>query len=649
WWEAGASKNTPYKNAVTNEQFIAASATVYLKTKNATYLNDAVTAWNFLRDHMRRPSNYPTQPGLYSDGTRLPDCANNGDQTWTYNQGVVLHALGLLYKATGNHTYVDEALVTLDAIIKSKLQNGVLAESCDLPNTTACDADQVGFKGLFMRHLQYFLELVNDPAINSKYADWIGLQARAMNQYARRADGMISQLWWGTDNSRAIYPPSVNAFSSGVDAILTSIKRFDRRPKSKNAGEILAAGFFNTSKIEADDEIEVVEPGAWPSLEQATKCEVDLDLEGNMDILTILSACYGISRDASAHNYALFQFNCYFFSWTILAVVARHKVPTSIPRKVGYTTILRGSSWSINKVIWTMPMPVLRFAMQNIMKIALHHFLEPRLQAQLLSQLAPRLRSTLESRLHAQLIPANIHDSLWLSDVRKLVDDAIRTEISNTLWDIGWDAVGNTGSDVSPLEVAQEQIPNGRCTGPAQFRAMYNAAMYAALPAMHRSAKGRLTDSKTTREDILNEAWFAGRDAALVAAQAVVQATAHYFNSPARDVMWSKAWEVWNEVWGASQARARETILASVDTMIDSLIDIVVEAIVLEVGSSNHRLSPDEKPQLQSSMVESMTHDELQRHLQKLIRASSREQDSITISTTMGRVWKTSRSVLVTI
>ncbi|KAG8793266.1 hypothetical protein FRC12_003336 [Ceratobasidium sp. 428] len=446
--------------------------------------------------------------------------------------------------------------------------------------------------------------------------------------------------WYQSLSCRYIHRLQIRKDSSGtvphrfIVAHLTngSIQRFDRRPKSKNAGEILAAGFFNTSKIEADDEIEVIEPSAWSSLEQATKCEVDLDLEGNMDILTILSACYGISRDASAHNYALFQFNCYFFSWTILAVVARHKVPTSIPRvsqifsrleprlepltirlagqlsgvimqtvldtvttfrqKVGYTTILRGSSWSINKVIWTMPMPVLRFAMQNIMKIALHHFLEPRLQAQLLSQLAPRLRSTLESKLHAQLIPANIHDSLWLSDVRKLVDDAIRTEISNTLWDIGWDAVGKTGSDISPLEVAQEQIPNGRCTGPAQFRAMYNAAMYAALPAMHRSAKGKLTDSKTTREDILNEAWFAGRDAALVAAQAVVQATAQYFNSPARAVMWSRAWEVWNDVWGASQARARETILASVDTMIDSLIDIVVEAIVLEVGSSNHRLAP---------------------------------------------------------
>jgi hypothetical protein len=57
---------------------------------------------------------------------------------------VVLHALGLLYKATGNHSYVDEALVTLDAVLKYKIKNGVLAESCDLPESTnTCDADQV--------------------------------------------------------------------------------------------------------------------------------------------------------------------------------------------------------------------------------------------------------------------------------------------------------------------------------------------------------------------------------------------------------------------------------------------------------------------------------------------------------------------------
>ena len=58
-------------------------------------------------------------------------------------QGVVLHGLGLLYKATGDHKYVDEALVTLDAALKSKTKDNVLAETCDLPPSGNCNFDQV--------------------------------------------------------------------------------------------------------------------------------------------------------------------------------------------------------------------------------------------------------------------------------------------------------------------------------------------------------------------------------------------------------------------------------------------------------------------------------------------------------------------------
>ncbi|KAF8607159.1 hypothetical protein BDV93DRAFT_436142, partial [Ceratobasidium sp. AG-I] len=197
----------PYKNAITNELYIAASAKAYLKTKTQSYLDDAIGSWKFWN----------------LSGTSLPDCTNNNQETWTYNQGVVLHGLGLLYKATGDHTYVDEALVTLDAALKSKTKDNILAETCDLPPSGNCNFDQVGFKGLFMRHLQYFLEDVNDPAVTGKYSDWIGLQARAMNQYARQSDGLIGSIWWGTD-SRAEYPASVNVFSSGVDAVLASSK-----------------------------------------------------------------------------------------------------------------------------------------------------------------------------------------------------------------------------------------------------------------------------------------------------------------------------------------------------------------------------------------------------------------------------------------
>ncbi|KAH7332644.1 hypothetical protein B0J17DRAFT_678357 [Rhizoctonia solani] len=114
---------------------------------------------------MKRGSSDP-QPGLYSDGTSLPDCTNSIHETWTYNQGVVLHALGLLYTATGDRSYVDEALVTLDAVIKYKTKDKDLVETYDLPGNK-CNYDQ----GLFMRHLQYLLEVVNDSAASGKYSE----------------------------------------------------------------------------------------------------------------------------------------------------------------------------------------------------------------------------------------------------------------------------------------------------------------------------------------------------------------------------------------------------------------------------------------------------------------------------------------------
>ncbi|KAG9085393.1 hypothetical protein FRC06_003632 [Ceratobasidium sp. 370] len=409
-----------------------------------------------------------------------------------------------------------------------------------------------------------------------------------------------------------------------------SIQRFDRRPKSKNSGEIVAAGFFQTSTIEADDEIEMVEPSTWPSLEQQTACEVDIDLEGDTNILAILSACYGISRDNYAQNYALLQYNCYFFSWTILAVVARYKIPNSIPhadqvfhrlqlrlssltvalagqlsqvvmkaaldtvtafsREVGYMTMMRGSNW-VDRIIWSMPISVMRFVMRSLMAFRLHPNLKPHIQKQLFSELAPKLRLMLESKLHAHLIPANIHDSLWLSEVQQVVGSAIRAEITNTLWDVIWDTVGGAGSGIDIFEIAREvsqaRVAEGHGGNEAQFSALWNAALYAALPAVRRSAHGKVPDGTATRETIFDEAWYAARDAALSAAQAVIRDTAAQLNNRKRDVMWERVWVVWNRAWGAAQGRARESVLASVNNMANGLISSVVEAIISELGGSH--------------------------------------------------------------
>jgi len=81
---------------------------------------------------------------------------NNGQTTWTYNQGIVLSGLSKLYSYTGNTSFLHAAQHLLDSVLASPLVNSsILVESCD-PSRT-CDEDQWMFKGVFFEHLMYFM------------------------------------------------------------------------------------------------------------------------------------------------------------------------------------------------------------------------------------------------------------------------------------------------------------------------------------------------------------------------------------------------------------------------------------------------------------------------------------------------------------
>ncbi|KAG8742902.1 hypothetical protein FRC10_000761 [Ceratobasidium sp. 414] len=290
-----------------------------------------------------------------------------------------------------------------------------------------------------------------------------------------------------------------------------------------------------------------------------------------------------------------------------------------------------------------MPTSILRLGLRYLLEVGLHLHFKPHIQTQLFSELAPKLRSMLESKLHAQLIPANIHNSLWLSEVQHIVEHAIRTEVVNTLDAVLWNTIGGAGSDINVFDVAREvsqaSIAEGHGGGQAQSTAMWNAALYAALPEMCRPAYGKISDDTLTREDIFDEAWNAGQNAALGAAQSAAK-------QPTRDLMWEKAWGVWNRAWGAARDKARDSALASATNMANSLISSVVQVVVLELGSSHLRLAPVRVNMEGETPNVEMTHAELQDFIQKLIRTSSMEQDALSIATAMGRVWKASRLAL---
>ncbi|KAF8590706.1 glycoside hydrolase family 76 protein [Ramaria rubella] len=212
WW-SGAHD---YKNAVTNELYILTSANGYLRTRNQTYLDNAQKAWNWLLNSGMRNSQ-----GLFNDGLDMVTCQNNGQTTWTYNQGIIASALGNLGVALKNTSFFDQAEITLDAAVSLlTVNNGILKESCDNATSSQnqCDHDQ----GVFTKHLQYYLDAVNDEARTAKYSDFLGAQQSAVFHFGKAANNLVGSVWYAPNAGGSIFTAETTA--SGMAATVADAK-----------------------------------------------------------------------------------------------------------------------------------------------------------------------------------------------------------------------------------------------------------------------------------------------------------------------------------------------------------------------------------------------------------------------------------------
>ncbi|KAL1664721.1 glycoside hydrolase family 76 protein [Schizophyllum commune] len=184
WWNSAHT----YKNAVTNELFLYTSAARYNRWHDQAHLDNAKKTWNWLKNSGMRNGD-----GLWNDGLNSA-CQNNGQETWTYNQGVIASGLGALYVATGDASYLTEAEITLDATMAHKTVNGILKESCDDAVNSSCNNDQAMFKGIWMKHLQFYLDAAPDHA--AKYSGFIGAQESAVVHYATGSGWTVGNVWY---------------------------------------------------------------------------------------------------------------------------------------------------------------------------------------------------------------------------------------------------------------------------------------------------------------------------------------------------------------------------------------------------------------------------------------------------------------------
>lgn len=212
----------PYKNAVTNQLFIAASVAMFLHhpAHNSTHLANARAAHRWLA-----ASGMQNAHGLYTDGfhvSRLrapPDagekqCDVRNEMVYTYNQGVLLSGLRGLAEATGERAYLEEGFALVDAVVSSQGAVGevvrarVLTEKCD--PAARCSQDGQTFKAVWMHHFTRFCEPLV-WAVETEQAEVVEWHASGCREYwgfvsgnavaawsTRNAAGVVGS-WWGAD------------------------------------------------------------------------------------------------------------------------------------------------------------------------------------------------------------------------------------------------------------------------------------------------------------------------------------------------------------------------------------------------------------------------------------------------------------------
>ena len=238
----------PYKNAITNELFIAASVGMYLyfpgddnpspfsklheqeteelppaKAHDVEYLDNAVEAYRWLKGSGMR-----NEQGLYVDGFHIKGwrggkdgsngtrkCDLRDEKVYTYNQGVLLSGLRGLWEATGLTEYLQEGHELIRNVITATGwedrdtgrkyrwaglgRNGVLEELCDWSGT--CSQNGQTFKGIFFHHLTLFCSPL--PEYRGSDTEGSGLSNHEAGQLHQKSCDEYSD--WIRHNAFAAY------------------------------------------------------------------------------------------------------------------------------------------------------------------------------------------------------------------------------------------------------------------------------------------------------------------------------------------------------------------------------------------------------------------------------------------------------------
>jgi hypothetical protein len=199
-----------YKNAITNELFLQLTAWLHNTIPgDVKYLGWAEAEWSWF-DH----SGMINGSNLINDGLG-DNCENDGDVTWTYNQGVILAGLAQLYRATGNRSLLMAAERIAQAAIGGLTVGGVLAEPCERAGCAdRLDHNTQSFKGIFVQDLK----ILAVTARTARFNAFLAGQAQAIKAHDTGDDDQLGMYWAGP-----VASVSSSSQASALDALVAAV------------------------------------------------------------------------------------------------------------------------------------------------------------------------------------------------------------------------------------------------------------------------------------------------------------------------------------------------------------------------------------------------------------------------------------------
>ncbi|KAF2257138.1 glycoside hydrolase family 76 protein [Trematosphaeria pertusa] len=203
WW----NKEKTSIAAIANELFLSTAAHLANRVggdEKADYVHWAQMEWDWFWT-----KGFINGDNVINDGIDISTCTNNGQTTFTYNQGVILGGLSELARATGDGGYIDHANQIANGALTHLTDNGILTE----PVSGPLDDQGSQFKGAFVRGLA----VLNGNEPQQSFTDFLKKNADSAWTNAKNSEGVIEDRWQGgSDNTNAATQ------ASGIDVLVAA-------------------------------------------------------------------------------------------------------------------------------------------------------------------------------------------------------------------------------------------------------------------------------------------------------------------------------------------------------------------------------------------------------------------------------------------